>query len=160
MKKNVSRKLSCYDRGTFMDGSPYPFFVASKKFQLQPEHFYKPKYFVFIPHLLANMSIWCPQCLSRSEKGKNGQPICLTPNGFPKAPRRVVDLDENIYIIRPYRYKCQNCRKTYQSWSPALLNVLPRSNSRTISLFFFFFFLISRFILCSKYLVIVLMLRK
>jgi len=126
MKKNVSRKPSCYDKGTFMDSSSYPFFVAAKKFQLQPEHFYKPKYFVFIPHLLAGRPIRCPHCLSRSEKGKNGQPVCLTPNGFPKAPRRVVDLDENIYIIG-YRYKCQNCRKTYQSWSPALLNVMPRT---------------------------------
>ena len=44
MKKNVSRKPSCYDKGTFMDSSSYPFFVAAKKFQLQPEHFYKPKY--------------------------------------------------------------------------------------------------------------------
>jgi hypothetical protein len=46
--------------------------------------------------------------------------------GWPKAPRRVVGLDQNIFIIG-YRYRCvhEDRKKTYQSWSPALLNVLP-----------------------------------
>ena len=125
MKKNLSRKPSCYDKRTFIDGSPYPFFNVTKRFKLQPEHFYKPKYFVFIPHLLTGTGIRCPQCLSVSRKGKDGQSARLTPNGFPKAPRRVVDVDENIYLIG-YRYYCRTCNKSYQSWSPALRAALPR----------------------------------
>ena len=125
MKRNLSRKPTCYDKGTFIDGSQYPFFDATKRFKLQPEHFYKPKYFVFIPHLLTGTPIRCPQCLSASQKGKDGQSACLTPNGFPKAPRQVVDVDENIYIIG-YRYYCRTCKKSYQSWSPALHAALPR----------------------------------
>jgi hypothetical protein len=57
MKKNLSRKPTCYDKGTFIDGSQYPFFEAAKRYKLQPEHFYKPKYFVFIPHLLTGTPI-------------------------------------------------------------------------------------------------------
>jgi hypothetical protein len=59
---------------------------------------------------------------SQANPGANNS--FLTPNGFSKSPRRVVDVDENIYIIG-HRYYCRVCRKSYQSWSPALLAALP-----------------------------------
>jgi len=124
MKKNVSRRPSCYVRGSFIDGSPSPFLVAEKKYQIQPEVFYKPKYFIWIPHTIVGR-IPCPGCRT----AKNGNTIYLSPNSFPKSPRRVVDLDENIYIIG-HRYFCRTCGKSYQSWSPALLNVLPGALSK------------------------------
>lgn len=125
MKKNSSKQPTCYDKGTFWDGSPLPYFVAKRKYQILPEHFYKPKYFVWIPHALAGR-IPCPNCLFHSQKSSNGNPNYLSPNSFPKAPRRVVGLDENIYIIG-HRYCCKSCGKAYQSWSPALLSALPRT---------------------------------
>lgn len=125
MKKNVSSRPTCYDRGTFIDGAPYPLFSIEKRTIISPEDFYKPKYFVFLPHTLVGR-IPCPQCHESGTRDKKNQPIFLTPNGFPKAPRRVVDLDENIYVIG-YRYYCRTCSKSFQSWSPRLLSSLPRS---------------------------------
>ncbi|KAG6848519.1 hypothetical protein H0H93_016335 [Arthromyces matolae] len=52
----------------------------------------------------------------------------LSAKGWPEYPRRVVDLEECIFIVG-YRYVCPNteCRKTFLSWSPALISALPRS---------------------------------
>jgi hypothetical protein len=52
IKKNVSKRPTCYDRGTFVDGTPFPFFSADHKFQPTPYDFYQPSYFVWLPHLL------------------------------------------------------------------------------------------------------------
>lgn len=121
MKKNPSRRPTSYDKGTFWDVSPTPFFIAKTKFQVLPEHFYRPKYFVWILHALTG-HIPCPNCLSLKRSKSN--PNYLSPNSFSKAPRRVVGLDKNIYIIG-HQYCCKSCGKTYQSWSPTLLSALP-----------------------------------
>lgn len=121
MKKNASKKPTCYERGSFVDGCPFPFFTAESKIQCTPRDFYRPSYFVWLPHLLVKR-IPCPAC-----KAAQREPVpLLRCNGWPKRPRRVVDLEDCIFVIG-YRYNCthQDCRKTYQSWSPALLSVLP-----------------------------------
>jgi hypothetical protein len=125
MSKNPSRRPTCYDRGTFIDRSS-PFFTTSTKLQVRPEHFYKPTYFVFIPHVVVGR-IPCPHCLNL-RKTAAGKTVHLTPNGWPKSPRRVVALDQCIYIIG-HRYYCPHpeCKSTYLSWSPSLLKALPRS---------------------------------
>jgi hypothetical protein len=125
IRGNPSHKPTCYDRGSFIDGSPFAFFNAKNKFQVHPELFYKPTYFVWIPHLFTQR-IPCPDCLSHKRKTPKGTHPFLTPNGWPKSPRRVVDLDRLIYVIG-HRYYCANCQKSYQSWSPGLLSALPRS---------------------------------
>ena len=52
----------------------------------------------------------------------------LWPKSFCQSPRRVVDIESHIYIIGQ-RYACghKDCKKTYSSWSPAILNVTPQS---------------------------------
>jgi hypothetical protein len=88
---------------------------------------------VWLPHLLVQR-IPCPACLSSGHKTSNGDHVYLWLKGWPKAPRRIVDLDKCIYIIG-YRYSCSHsdCNKTYQSWSPALRSVLPRSLSASFT---------------------------
>lgn len=127
MKSNSSGRPTCYTNGTFIDGTPYTFFAADHKTQPSPEDFYQPRYFVWLPHCLVK-KIPCPGCLANKRKGANGSSIYLRNKGWPKAPRRVVDLEECIYIIG-YRYVCghQDCKKTYTSWSPSLVSALPRS---------------------------------
>jgi hypothetical protein len=129
MKKNPSGRPTCYDRHTFIDGTPYHFFVADHKFQPSPEDFYRPRYFVWLPHLFARR-IPCPACLKSNRRTSDNDTIYLRQKGWPASPRHVVDLHECIYIIG-YRYSCGNkeCLKTYQSWSTSLLAALPHSLS-------------------------------
>jgi hypothetical protein len=61
IKSNVSRKPTCYERNTFIDGTPFSFFSANRKFQPLPEDHYRPCYFIWIPHLLIGR-IPCPSC--------------------------------------------------------------------------------------------------
>ncbi|KAG6835287.1 hypothetical protein H0H93_003132 [Arthromyces matolae] len=129
MAKNASRRPTCYDRGTFIDGPVSSCFTIAKKFQPSPSDFYSPKFFVWLPHLLST-KIPCPACLKVLRKSDKGGTQFLNAKGWAKSPRRVVDLEECIYIVG-YRYACPNsqCRKSFQSWSPELLTALPRSLS-------------------------------
>ncbi|KIM34849.1 hypothetical protein M413DRAFT_32970 [Hebeloma cylindrosporum] len=103
MRQNPSRKPTCYDKGSFFDNSPSPFFAADRKFQPTPHDFHKAEYFIWLPHLLVDR-IPCPECLTTSRKGRNGvKPVYVTNNGWPKGARRVVDVDRCVYIIG-YRY--------------------------------------------------------
>ncbi|OBZ66476.1 hypothetical protein A0H81_13622 [Grifola frondosa] len=129
MRNNASRRPTCYDRGSYTDGSACAFLFADRKFQPTPEDFYRPIYFVWLPHVLVGR-IPCPNCVSASRVSKGAQPVYLRCHGWSKAPRRVVDLERCIWIIG-YRYYCPHpeCKKSYQSWSPALLAALPRALS-------------------------------
>lgn len=90
MKSNASRKPTCYDRETFLDGAVSPFFASHRKFQPMPEDFYKPRYFIWIPHLLAGR-IPCPSCRLSGRKNSQNTPVLLQAKGWPKAPRRIGD---------------------------------------------------------------------
>jgi hypothetical protein len=129
MAKNPSRRPTCYDRGTFNDSSSAAFFATARKFQPTPEEFYSPNYFVWLPHLLVS-KIPCPSCLAAKRNAEKGGVQYLHAKGWPNTPRRVVDLEECIYVIG-YRYACPQtaCRKSYLSWSPDFLSSLPRSVS-------------------------------
>ena len=130
IRKNASRRPTCYEQGSFISGPSHPFFSAWEKAQPSPSLFYAPCFEVWIPHLLMKSRIPCPNCASAARLGSDGRPILLCANGWPKAPRRVVDLERCIFVIG-YRYYCphQLCKKTYLSWSPALLSALPRGLS-------------------------------
>lgn len=125
MRKSPRKRPRCYEAGTFVDGSPYPYFAAEYRQRPQPRHLYSPSYFIWLPHVLVNR-IPCPACVAAGRCGKNKSPICLRVLGWPKSPCRVVDIEKNIYIVG-HRYRCvqDDCKKTYQSWSPSLLRVLP-----------------------------------
>jgi len=130
IRKNASQKPTCYEQGSFISGPSYLFFSAWEKAQPSPGLFYAPRFEVWIPHLIMKSRIPCPSCASASRLGHDGQIIFLCAQGWPKAPRRVVDLNQCIYVIG-YRYYCphQSCKKMYLSWSPALLSALPRAVS-------------------------------
>lgn len=125
IRNNTSKRPTCYERSTFIDGSPSPFFAADHKFQPTPELFYRPHYFVWLPHLLV-ARIPCPGCTETQQKSPTGGAPLLQARGWVRAPRHVVDLEECVYIIG-HRYMCGTCKKSYQSWSPVLLAALPRS---------------------------------
>jgi len=123
MHVNLSGKPTYYDRKTFVDGCTTSFFAVNEHFAPEPEQFYHSSYFVWLPHLLVG-HITCPNCVACSHHDDNGQPIKICSLGWPKAPYCIVDLYWCIYLIN-YWYYCWHCRKTYASWSPALLSALP-----------------------------------
>lgn len=122
---NASKMPTCYERNTFLDGAVSPFFASHRKFQPVPEDFYRPCYFIWIPHLLSGR-IPCPSCRLAGRKNLKGGIVLLQARGWPNAPRQIVDHDRCIFIIG-HRYACiqPHCKKTYQSWSPSLLAALP-----------------------------------
>lgn len=128
MQTNVSHKPTCYDHGSFYHGPSSPFFSCNQKYQPMPEDLYSPRFFVWLPHHLQPEGIPCPECTTAGRKNRQGDPVRLQLLGWPKAPRRVVDLEECTFIIG-YRYRCadERCKRTYQSWSPSLISALSRS---------------------------------
>jgi hypothetical protein len=131
IEQNPSGKPSCYASGQFYISPGAPIFRNASSTP-QPIQFYTPTYFVWLPHLLVKR-IPCPACLSAGRKRKNGSEAMLALHSWPRMPRRVVDLEFNIFIIG-HRYYCSNegCGHTYQSWSKAILDILPKS----VSLYF------------------------
>jgi hypothetical protein len=122
MHRNASKRPSCYDAGQFIMYPPAPVFT-SHRHQLLPKLFYQPHYFVWLPHLFHRIP--CPSCKDAGRK-KDGGPVFLRVKGWPRMPRRVFDIEYNIFIIGQ-RYVCgdNNCRRTYQSWASSILNIIP-----------------------------------
>jgi hypothetical protein len=126
--KNSSNRPSCYERGQFYDQPHLPIFAASRCAQLDPIMFYQPTYFIWLPHLF--VKIPCPACKSAGRKRNDGQPSMLALHSWPHMPRRVVDINSCIFIIgRRYRCGHRDCGHTYQSWSRAILDIIPKSLS-------------------------------
>ncbi|KAK2464000.1 hypothetical protein APHAL10511_003944 [Amanita phalloides] len=124
MKQNASRQPSAYDAGQFMMVPKNPMFAAARTNHLSPRLFYEPHYFLWLPHLFNRIP--CPACKATQRKNDNGSPVMLRLLGWPQAPRRVVDIDLTLYIVGYWYYCGQgDCRKTYQSWSSAIMDVLP-----------------------------------
>ncbi|KAJ8582357.1 hypothetical protein M405DRAFT_876164 [Rhizopogon salebrosus TDB-379] len=118
----------CYEQQRLWvgDASPFLTLLTQQNSAVEPSIFHRPTFFVWLPHCLLGDRIPCPQCKSTNRVTDQGKPVFLQRLGWIGKPRRVVDVDRNIYIIG-YRYACVNltCRKTYRSWSPAILGVLP-----------------------------------
>lgn len=94
--------------------------------QLLPTMFFPLEFFVWFPHLLCTAPLRCPACHAAGRTGKLGKVNNLRVHSYPCSPRRVIDIDKNIYIIG-VRYYCGDscCKASYQSWSPAILGLLP-----------------------------------
>ena len=124
MKQNASCQPSVYDARQFLIAPKSPMFTAACTNNLSPRLFYKPHYFLWLPHLFNQIP--CLACKATQRKNDSGSPIMLHLLGWPQAPQRVVDIDLTLYIVG-YRYYCgqNDCQKTYQSWSPAIMDVLP-----------------------------------
>lgn len=125
MKKNVAGLPQCYQTNSFYDGVENQYLAARSTFQLSASLFHQPRFFVWLPHLLVDR-IPCPACRSAGRQPVKSSCVYLQKRGFADYPRRVVDIDQNVYIAG-YRYACghKDCGKTFLSWSPAILNVLP-----------------------------------
>jgi hypothetical protein len=121
---------ACYDQGSFYARSGTPYLLARTVFRIGPGVFQQPDFFVWLPHCLLGDRIPCPSCKVAARHDSNGCPVFLQRLGWVEKPRRVVDIDKCVYIIG-YRYRCGQglCGRTYRSWSPAILDVLPPSLS-------------------------------
>lgn len=117
----------CYSQGSFYTSSS-PYLHSRSVFQIGPGVFHQPQFFVWLPHCLLGDRIPCPSCKAAGRKSSKGKTVFLQRLGWVERPRHVVDVDKCIYIIG-YRYRCgqELCSKTYRSWSPAILDVLPKS---------------------------------
>ena len=126
MKNNPSHLPTCYDRHTFYDGPENRFLAARASYDGSAAGiFHQHHYFVWLPHLLVKR-IPCPACKQAQCQGAETPTVYLQKHSFVESPRRVVNIEENVFLIG-YRYRCGHkaCRKTYQSWSPSILAVLP-----------------------------------
>jgi hypothetical protein len=117
---------ACYVNGTFSMGSENPFLLHRTKFTVNPDFFYHQPFFIWLPHCLLGDRIPCPACLSNCRKTFNNSAIYLQSLGWVEKARRVVDINHNIFIAG-WRYRCGSCNHIYRSWSPAILNVLPKA---------------------------------
>ncbi|TFY77147.1 hypothetical protein EWM64_g6866 [Hericium alpestre] len=116
---------ACYEASSFYHKvGKNPFFVLLTRSQLDHMMFWRPRYFVWFPHLF--QQIPCPECLAAGRCMVRAGILTLSPYTIPKGPQHVYDVTDHVYIIGQ-RYHCQHsdCKKTYQSWSPAVLNVIP-----------------------------------
>ncbi|KAG6379505.1 hypothetical protein JVT61DRAFT_9996 [Boletus reticuloceps] len=125
MSRSSKGMPACYERQSFYDGVENPFLTARMTFQLTAGIFHQPQFFIWLPHLLVDR-IPCPSCLDAHRQPSLGSVVYLQKHGFVSSPRRVIDIDRNIYIVG-FRYLCGHkvCRRSYQSWSPSIINVLP-----------------------------------
>ncbi|KAG1721545.1 uncharacterized protein EDB91DRAFT_1064357, partial [Suillus paluster] len=118
----------CYEQQQLWvgDASPFLMLLMQPNIAVKPSIFHRPAFFVWLPHCLLGDRIPCPQCKANNKLTNQGKPVFLQQLGWIGKPQRVVDVAQNVYIIG-YRYNCVHpgCRKTYQSWSSAILNVLP-----------------------------------
>ncbi|KAL6306809.1 hypothetical protein BKA93DRAFT_748184 [Sparassis latifolia] len=73
MGRNASRNPSCYDLKA-------PIFGMSHQFQLKPSAFYKPRFFVWLPHLF--QKIPCPACSTVGRTGAGGRMRSIGPKPF------------------------------------------------------------------------------
>lgn len=116
----------CYEYGGFVMQTPPLIFRHPIPHKIKPFDFYRPQFFVWLPHLFH--CIPCPACKEAGRHTQTGKDVMLRVLGWPKHVRRVVDVECLLFIIG-HRYYCghEECQKTYQSWSPAILRSIPQT---------------------------------
>ncbi|KAF9231724.1 hypothetical protein BU15DRAFT_82048 [Melanogaster broomeanus] len=128
MKRNRSHLPTCYDHYTFYNGAENCFLAVRASYDGSAAGiFHQPRFFIWLPHLLVD-KIPCPACSVAGRGGSRSVTVYLAKHGFVDSPRRVVGIDQCEYIVG-YRYYCPHasCHRNYQSWSPTLLKVLPKT---------------------------------
>ncbi|KAG1721143.1 hypothetical protein EDB19DRAFT_1859895, partial [Suillus lakei] len=115
---------ACYENGQFTMTVPPLVFSRVVPYEIEPMDFYRPQFFIWLPHIFHRIP--CPDCKDANRRTKRGQPVMLRILGWPQHPRRVVDLEHLVFIIGHWYY-CghEDCKKTFQSWSPAVMRVIP-----------------------------------
>ncbi|KAG6809743.1 hypothetical protein H0H92_014892 [Tricholoma furcatifolium] len=84
--------------------------LASHKFD--PILFYRPRIFLWLPHFFVS-ELRCPKCGGVLEK-----------NGA-LAPRRIVDVEDNFYLVSWAYYCRKGCKLSVHGWSHRLIESLP-----------------------------------
>ena len=107
---------ACYVKNTFWvypNDQHHAYFELRRQQQLDPRQLYKPRVFLWLPHLLETVK--CPDCKEK-----------LDSHGWPttSAARKVVDITDNFYIMS-YRYRCVPCKKTYMGSDESVVALLP-----------------------------------
>ncbi|GBE82644.1 hypothetical protein SCP_0410290 [Sparassis crispa] len=129
LSRTISGRPDCYMQRSFYETVSNPYLLASSSFQIDPAVFYQPVFFIWLPHCLLGDRIPCPACHKAGRLSRDGKTVFLQKHGWVDKPRRVVDIDHCEYIIG-YCYQCGNqphCGRTYRSWSPAILDILPKA---------------------------------
>ena len=126
MTRNASHTPTCYDRQMMYECGENKYLTVAASYDGSfASTFHRPRYFIWLPHLLVHQ-IPCPACKAAGREGVRGPVVYLTEHGFVDSPRRVVDIEDNLFIIG-YRYRCPHpeCGQTFQSWSDPILGALP-----------------------------------
>ena len=126
MKKSTLGIPLCYQQHSFYDGVDNPYLAAKSTFQLSASIFHQPQIFVWLPHTLVD-KIPCPACYTAHRQAAKSPHVYLQKHSFAPYPRCVVNINQNVYIVG-YWYTCdhKDCCKSFFSWNPAILNMLPR----------------------------------
>ena len=116
---------ACYQQGQFAMTAAPLIFSRTVPYEIMPMDFYRPNWFVWLPDIFHRIP--CPSCKAACRRTKNGAPVMLRIHSWPQSARRVVDLEHLVFIVGR-RYYCghDDCRKTYLSWSPAILDAIPK----------------------------------
>ena len=89
-----------------------PVFHLSRH-RFNPAVLFRPRVFLWLPHFFVQ-TLYCPKCKSKALE-KNG-PLC---------PRRIVDCEDNFYVVS-WAYYCRNgCKSYFAGWNKKLLDSLP-----------------------------------
>jgi len=109
VKENINSELKdnalplYYQRGSFWVYPPDPYFglcnAVKNKDGLEPTCLYKPKVFVWLPHLLDRQSILTCQNHECSYYKKTSHPLTFKAWNENPVAHRVVDIKDNYYIL-------------------------------------------------------------
>ncbi|KAG1773606.1 hypothetical protein EV702DRAFT_1200928 [Suillus placidus] len=75
---------ACYENGQFTMTAAPLVFSHVVPYKIEPNDFYWPHFFVWLPHLLQRIP--CPECKDAKRCTKQGQPVMLRVLGWPKQP--------------------------------------------------------------------------
>ncbi|KAI3649998.1 hypothetical protein MP228_005630 [Amoeboaphelidium protococcarum] len=121
VKDRNSNVMKAVRGGNFWIEPPNPLVALTKSInnglQVNPNDFYYPRVFVFVPDaMFPHLKIPCPNpsCSSAS----------VVPKGFPEYMRRIVDV-EDCYYIATCRYQCKDCNTHFVPTSADVLRQFP-----------------------------------
>ncbi|KAL7410044.1 hypothetical protein BDY24DRAFT_444398 [Mrakia frigida] len=107
-----TKKPPSFDAGSFWIHPPDPVFTLLSR-NINLPLLYRPRVYLHLPHLLVHLR--CPRCKGSLEINDKSP------------PRRVVDVEDNFYIVTPRYYCRKTCKETWSGWDPQILRTLPAS---------------------------------
>ncbi|KAJ6536482.1 hypothetical protein DFH09DRAFT_1091442 [Mycena vulgaris] len=87
--------------------------VSLSQHHFDPTTLYRRRIFLWLPHFFVDV-LRCPDCGTPLEK-----------NG-PLVPRRIIDLEDNFYIVSWGYYCHQGCEHHFHGWTAKFVRSLPR----------------------------------